>query len=70
MAKAPAIVSAIDIGTSQINVLVGEVTENSVDIIGRGSVSSGGSVGKGEIRNMDLAAKALETHLLRHGARR
>ena len=63
MAKAPAIVSAIDIGTSQINVLVGEVTENSVDIIGRGSVSSGGSVGKGEIRNMDLAAKALETAL-------
>lgn len=63
MAKAPVIVSAIDIGTSQINVLVGEVTGDSVEVIGRGVASSGGAVGKGEIRNMDQAGKALEAAL-------
>lgn len=63
MSKAPVIVSAIDIGTSQINVLVGEVTGGSVEIIGRGSAPSMGAVSKGEIRNMDLAAKALEQAL-------
>lgn len=63
MAKAPVIVSAIEIGTSQINVLVGEVTGDSVEVIGRGSAPSNGAVGKGEIRNMDLAAKALELAL-------
>ena len=63
MAKAPVIVSAIEIGTSQINILVGEVTGDSVSVIGRGSASSGDSVVKGEIRNMESASKALEQAL-------
>lgn len=63
MAKAPAIVSAIEIGTSQINILVGEVTGDSVSVIGRGCASSGDAVVKGEIRNMESAAKALEQAL-------
>ena len=60
MAKSPVIVSAIEIGTSQINVLIGEVTADSVNVIGRGSANSGDAVIKGEIRNMEQAAKALE----------
>ena len=63
MAKTPAIVAAIEIGTSQINVLVGEVTADSVSVIGRGSAPSSEAVVKGEIRNMELAGKALEQAL-------
>ena len=63
MAKAPVIVSAIEIGTSQINILVGEVTGDSVSVIGRGSAPSGDSVVKGEIRNMESASKAFEQAL-------
>ncbi|MBO5791793.1 MAG: cell division protein FtsA [Lentisphaeria bacterium] len=63
MAKGSAIVSAIEIGTSQINILVGEVTGDSVSIIGRGGAPSGDAVVKGEIRNMESAAKALEQAL-------
>lgn len=63
MAKAPAIVAAIEIGTSQINILVGEVTHDSVSVIGRGSAPTCDAVVKGEIRNMETAAKALEQAL-------
>ena len=60
MGKAPVIAAAIEIGTSQINILVGEVTEDSVSVIGRGSASSGEAMRKGEIRNMELASRAFE----------
>ena len=59
MGKSPAIVSAIEIGTSQINVLIGEVTPDSVNVTGRGSAGSGDAVIKGEIRDMELASGAL-----------
>ena len=63
MAKAPAIVAAIEIGTSQINVLVGVVTNDSVSVIGRGSAPASDAVVKGEIRTMEGAGKALEQAL-------
>ena len=63
MAKNPAIVAAIEIGTSQINVLIGVVTADSVSVIGRGSAPSADAVVKGEIRNMEMAGKALEQAL-------
>lgn len=54
------IVTAIEIGTSKINVLVGEAgPEGRVSVVGRGSAPSAGSVVKGEIEDMDLAFEQL-----------
>ncbi len=54
------IITAIEIGTSKINVLVGEAgPEGRVNIVGRGSAPSAGSVIKGEIEDMDLAFEQL-----------
>lgn len=63
MAKAPVIVTAIEIGTSQINVLVGAVTKDSVSVVGRGSAPAADAVIKGDIRNMEAAGKALDQAL-------
>lgn len=60
---APAIVSALEIGTSQTNILVGEVTDNSVNVIGKASVPSGGVIVKGEVDNVDAASKVLNRAL-------
>ena len=60
MGKSPVIAAAIEIGTSQINVLVGEITADSVNVIGRGSAPSGEAMRKGEIRDMELISKAFE----------
>ena len=60
MGKSAVIATAVEIGTSQINILVGEVTEDSVTVIGRGSAPSGEAMRKGEIRDMELIAKAFE----------
>ena len=54
------IVCAIELGTSKFNVLVGEAFEDGrLNVIGRGSAPSAGSVIKGEIDNMDLAFEQL-----------
>ena len=54
------IVTAIEIGTSKINVLVGEAgTDGRVSVIGRGTAPSAGSVVKGEIEDMELAFEQL-----------
>ena len=60
---APAIVSALEIGTSQTNILVGEVTDNSVNVIGKASVPSGGVIVKGEVDKVDDASKILNRAL-------
>lgn len=60
MGKASVIATAVEIGTSQISILVGEVTELSVTVIGRGSAPSGEAMRKGEIRDMELVSKAFE----------
>ena len=59
MAKAPVIVAAVEIGTSKVTVLVGEVTPDSVNVIGRGSAPSAGAVVKGNIHDINKAARAL-----------
>lgn len=54
------IVTAVDLGTSKICVLVGEILPNgNLKIIGHGCVPSGGAIVKGEICNMDKAAELL-----------
>ncbi len=62
MAKHSNIVTAVELGTSKITVLLGEAEgENSVRIIARGSVPSAGSVVKGEIQDMDKLQSQLDT---------
>ncbi len=54
------ILTAVEIGTSKICVLVGEaLPDGRVSIIGRGMVPSAGSVVKGEICNMEKAFEQL-----------
>ena len=59
------IVSAIEIGTSKISVLIGRVDEDLArpELIGFGSVPSAGSVVKGEISNMEEALTRLSEAL-------
>ena len=46
------IVCSVEIGTSKICVLVGEVLpDGQVEVIGKGDIASGGTVVKGEICN-------------------
>ena len=59
------IVCAVEIGTSKICVLVGEVSgDGEVEVIGRGLVPGNGSVVKGEICNypglLPLLEKAID----------
>ena len=54
------IVSAVEIGTSKICVLVGEIDgEGRLDVIGRGEAPSAGAVVKGEIIDMERAQEQL-----------
>ncbi|MDD3154625.1 MAG: cell division protein FtsA [Victivallaceae bacterium] len=60
MGRVRNIVSAIEIGSSKICVLVGEgEDENNLQVIGRGEVASAGTVVKGEIVDMDGAFELL-----------
>ncbi len=60
MFNARDIVTAIELGTSKITVLVGEAgPEGRVTVLGRGSAPSAGSVIKGEIEDMELAFERL-----------
>ncbi len=58
------IITAVELGTSKIRVLVGESTDDSPLVLGRGEVASAGAVVKGEIidmdRAMDLLSEAIE----------
>lgn len=59
--KRKPIITAIEIGSSKICVLVGESQEpeENIVVLGRGEVDSGGAVIKGEIIDMDLAMTLL-----------
>ena len=58
------IVTAIELGTSKFNVLVGEVLpDGSLNVIGQGSAPAKESVVKGEIDNMELAFEQLASAL-------
>lgn len=59
MFKQRNIITAIEIGTSKICVLVGECSGDTLAVIGRGEVDSDGAVVKGEIAAMDLALEKL-----------
>ncbi len=64
MFKRQDIITAIEIGTSKICVLVGSVREGeALMVIGRGEAPSDGAVVKGEIVDMDAALEALVTAL-------
>ena len=58
------IVTAVDLGSSKICVLVGEaLPDGKVKVIGQGCVPSEGSIVKGEIYNMDKAFELLGSAL-------
>ena len=58
------IVTAIELGSSKICVLIGEAGEGGrVNIIGRGTAPSAGAVVKGEIYNMEKAFDQLAAAL-------
>ena len=59
MFRQHSIITAIEIGTSKINVLVGECADDSLAVIGRGFAESAGAVVKGEIVGMDAALEKL-----------
>ncbi len=59
------IITAIEIGTSKIVVLVGQGDEDGVNIIGRGEAESAGCVLKGEISEMQQAYELLNEALVR-----
>ncbi len=55
-------VTSIDIGTSKISVIIGEVTRHGIDIIGAGSHPSSG-IKKGQIINIDSTVDSIKTAL-------
>ena len=59
MFKQHNIMTAVEIGTSKINVLLGECSDDNLAVIGRGSADSAGAVVKGEIAGMDAALEKL-----------
>ena len=59
MFKQHNIITAIEIGTSKVCVLIGEYTDEELNIIGKGEVISEGAVVKGEIVSMDLMIEKL-----------
>ena len=59
------IITAIEIGTSKICVLVGKISsDKELEVIGFGECPSNNSVMKGEIIDMDVAAEQLEKAIL------
>ena len=59
MFKQHNIITAVEIGTSKVCVLIGEYTEDELIVIGKGEVPSDGAVVKGEITSMDLIIEKL-----------
>lgn len=59
MFKQHNIITAVEIGTSKVCVLIGEYTEDELIVIGKGAVPSDGAVVKGEITSMDLIIEKL-----------
>ncbi len=59
MFKQRNIITAVELGTSKVCVLVGECSGNELSVIGRGEVESAGAIVKGEIWAMDLALEKL-----------
>ena len=59
MFKQHNIITALEIGTSKVCVLIGEYTDDELNIIGKGEVPSAGAVVKGEIVAMDLMIEKL-----------
>jgi cell division protein FtsA len=62
MAKQSNIVVGLDIGTTKICVIVGEVTENGIDIIGIGTHPSKG-LRKGVVVNIDSTVASIQKAL-------
>lgn len=64
MFQSKEIICAIELGTSKICVLLGEcLSDGRINIIGRGTVNSAGSIVKGEIYNMEQAFDVLDSAL-------
>ncbi len=64
MFKARTIITAVDIGTSKIRVLVGSADdEGDLTVIGQGEVNTGTTVVKGEVTDMDAALELLSEAL-------
>ena len=59
MFKQHNIIAAAELGTSKTCVLVGEYSEDTLTVIGKGEAPSDGAVVKGEIADMDLALEKL-----------
>lgn len=59
MFKQHNIITAVEIGTSKVCVLIGEYTDDELNVIGKGEVPSSGAVVKGEIVSMDLMIEKL-----------
>ena len=62
MIKKSRTVTSIDIGTSKISVIVGELTRDGIDIIGTGFHPSSG-IKKGRIINMDSTTDSIKIAL-------
>lgn len=62
MSRKSRTVASIDIGTSKICVIIGELTRDGIDIIGAGSHPSSG-IKKGRIINMDSTIDSIKTAL-------
>lgn len=59
MFKQHNIITAVEIGTSKVCVLIGEYTDDDLSVIGKGEVPSAGAVVKGEIVSMDVMIEKL-----------
>ncbi|MBR2357803.1 MAG: cell division protein FtsA [Lentisphaeria bacterium] len=63
MFKQHNIITAVELGTDKVCVLIGEYAGEELNIIGKGVVPSGGAVVKGEIVSMDLMVEKLNEAL-------
>ena len=59
MFKQHNIITAVEMGTSKVCVLIGEYTDDEFNVIGKGEVPSAGAVVKGEIVSIDLMLEKL-----------
>ena len=59
MFKQHNVITAVELGTSKICVLIGEYTDDELTIIGRGESAVDNAIVKGEILDMDLVQEKL-----------
>lgn len=59
MFKTHNIITAVELGTSKVCVLIGEYSEDGLTVIGKGEAASDGAVVKGEVFSMDLLNEKL-----------